>query len=82
MILDGWLSEYVVIDEQRPVSMPGHLDFTEAATLPRAAVTAWNALAAKEMTPRTQRPRSTAPSLMAEPRCVRSAAVAGAILRT
>jgi len=43
--LDGWLTEYVAIDEQRLVSMPDHLDFTEGATLPCAAVTAWTALA-------------------------------------
>jgi NADPH:quinone reductase-like Zn-dependent oxidoreductase len=42
--IDGWLTEYVVIDEQRPASTPEHLDFTEAATLPCAAVTAWTAL--------------------------------------
>ncbi|MFJ8001251.1 NAD(P)-dependent alcohol dehydrogenase [Streptomyces sp. NPDC096310] len=43
--IDGWLAEYVAIDEQRLVPMPEHLDFTEAATLPCAAVTAWSALA-------------------------------------
>ncbi|GHA70078.1 MULTISPECIES: zinc-dependent alcohol dehydrogenase family protein [Streptomyces] len=42
--IDGWLTEYVVIDEQRLASMPEHLDFTEAATLPCAAITAWTAL--------------------------------------
>ncbi|MEV4021083.1 NAD(P)-dependent alcohol dehydrogenase [Nonomuraea angiospora] len=43
--LDGWLAEYVVIDQQGLVSMPAHLDFAEAATLPCAAVTAWSAVA-------------------------------------
>jgi NADPH:quinone reductase-like Zn-dependent oxidoreductase len=43
--IDGWLTEYVVIDEQSMVSVPEHLDFTEAATLPCAAVTAWSAVA-------------------------------------
>ncbi len=43
--LDGWLTEYVVIDQQGLVMMPKHLDFTEAATLPCAAVTAWSAVA-------------------------------------
>jgi NADPH:quinone reductase-like Zn-dependent oxidoreductase len=42
--LDGWLAEYVVIDEQRLVPVPAHLDFTEAATLPCAAATAYTAL--------------------------------------
>jgi NADPH:quinone reductase-like Zn-dependent oxidoreductase len=43
--LDGWLTEYVVIDQQGLVPMPEHLDFTEAATLPCPAVTAWSAVA-------------------------------------
>ncbi|MBK7393003.1 MAG: NAD(P)-dependent alcohol dehydrogenase [Chloracidobacterium sp.] len=41
---DGVLSEYRVFDETSLVSVPGHLSFDEAATLPCAAVTAWNAL--------------------------------------
>jgi NADPH:quinone reductase-like Zn-dependent oxidoreductase len=41
---DGVLSEYVVFDEQSLVPVPGDLTFEEAATLPCAAVTAWNAL--------------------------------------
>ncbi|MEJ8302934.1 NAD(P)-dependent alcohol dehydrogenase [Saccharibacillus sacchari] len=43
--LDGWLREYAVIDQQGLVMMPEHLEFTEAATLPCAAVTAWSAVA-------------------------------------
>jgi NADPH:quinone reductase-like Zn-dependent oxidoreductase len=42
--LDGMLSEYVVLDEDAVVHVPDHLSFEEAATLPCAAVTAWNAL--------------------------------------
>jgi len=42
--LDGMLSEYVVLDEDAVVHIPSHLSFEEAATLPCAAVTAWNAL--------------------------------------
>ena len=42
--LDGMLSEYVVLDEDAVVHIPEHLSFAEAATLPCAAVTAWNAL--------------------------------------
>jgi NADPH:quinone reductase-like Zn-dependent oxidoreductase len=43
--LDGWLAEYRVVSEQALVTMPGHLTFEEAATLPCTAVTAWAALA-------------------------------------
>ena len=42
---DGWLTEYKVIGVEALVSMPQHLTFEEAATLPCAAVTAWSALA-------------------------------------
>jgi NADPH:quinone reductase-like Zn-dependent oxidoreductase len=41
---DGVLSEYVVVEEQALVPIPGDLTFEEAATLPCAALTAWNAL--------------------------------------
>jgi NADPH:quinone reductase-like Zn-dependent oxidoreductase len=42
---DGWLTEYKVANAEALVSMPEHLTFEEAATLPCAAVTAWSALA-------------------------------------
>jgi NADPH:quinone reductase-like Zn-dependent oxidoreductase len=42
---DGWLTEYIVVDEEALVAKPEHLSFEEAATLPCAAVTAWSALA-------------------------------------
>jgi NADPH:quinone reductase-like Zn-dependent oxidoreductase len=42
--IDGVLAEYVVFDEQGVVKIPEHLSYEEAATLPCAAVTAWNAL--------------------------------------
>ena len=42
--IDGVLSEYVVVDQEDLVHVPDHLSFEEAATLPCAAVTAWNAL--------------------------------------
>ena len=42
--MDGMLSEYVVLDQAGLVHCPGHLSYEEAATLPCAAVTAWNAL--------------------------------------
>ncbi len=43
--LDGVLAEYVVVDQQGVVTIPEHLSYVEAATLPCAGVTAWNALA-------------------------------------
>lgn len=42
--LDGTLAEYIVLHEDGVVAMPASLSFEEAATLPCAAVTAWNAL--------------------------------------
>jgi len=42
--LDGVMSEQMVLDETGLVRIPGYLSFEEAATLPCAAVTAWNAL--------------------------------------
>lgn len=44
---DGMLAEEVVLHEDALVSIPAHLSFAEAATLPCAAVTAWNALFAQ-----------------------------------
>src|SRR6267143_1121380 len=38
------LAEYAVLSEEALVPMPSHLSYEEAATLPRAAVTAWVAL--------------------------------------
>jgi NADPH:quinone reductase-like Zn-dependent oxidoreductase len=42
--LDGLLAEYAVLPEEALVPIPEHLSYEEAATLPCAAVTAWNAL--------------------------------------
>ena len=42
--LDGVLREYGAFDENGLVQIPRYLSFEEAATLPCAAVTAWNAL--------------------------------------
>ncbi len=42
--LDGVLREYGTFHENGLVRIPEHLSFEEAATLPCAAVTAWNAL--------------------------------------
>lgn len=42
--LDGVLTELAVFDEQGLLPVPAHLSFEEAATLPCAGVTAWNAL--------------------------------------
>ena len=42
--IDGMLSTEVILGEQGLVRIPDHLGYEEAATLPCAAVTAWNAL--------------------------------------
>jgi len=42
--VDGMLAEQILADEDSLVSIPAHLSFEEAATLPCAGVTAWNAL--------------------------------------
>jgi NADPH:quinone reductase-like Zn-dependent oxidoreductase len=42
--VDGVLAEYVVLNENGVVHIPTHLSYEEAATLPCAGVTAWNAL--------------------------------------
>ena len=42
--LDGMLSEFVVLPESGVIPIPEHLSYEEAATLPCAALTAWNAL--------------------------------------
>ncbi len=49
--IDGMMSDYVVLNEDGLVAVPDHLSFQEAATLPCAAVTAWNALAAGDLKP-------------------------------
>jgi NADPH:quinone reductase-like Zn-dependent oxidoreductase len=41
---DGVLRELMCVDEEAAVRAPGHLDAAEAATLPIAGVTAWQAL--------------------------------------
>jgi NADPH:quinone reductase-like Zn-dependent oxidoreductase len=42
--IDGCLREYGAFQQGGLVRIPGHLTYEEAATLPCAAVTAWNAL--------------------------------------
>ena len=42
--IDGMLAELVLLDEAGVVKFPEHLTYEEAATLPCAGVTAWNAL--------------------------------------
>ena len=49
--IDGMLAEYVVLNEDGVVHIPGHLSYEEAATLPCAAVTAWHAVIEKGMKP-------------------------------
>jgi NADPH:quinone reductase-like Zn-dependent oxidoreductase len=47
--IDGMLAEYVVLKETGLVRIPEHISFEEAATLPCAGVTAWNALMAGDL---------------------------------
>ena len=42
--IDGMLTELAVLEEDGAVVLPAHLSFEQGATLPCAAVTAWNAL--------------------------------------
>ncbi|HZR01834.1 MAG TPA: NAD(P)-dependent alcohol dehydrogenase [Burkholderiales bacterium] len=42
--IDGMLAERVVLNEYGVVTIPSHLSYEQAATLPCAAVTAWNGL--------------------------------------
>lgn len=42
--VDGMLTEEAVVDERSLVTVPDHLSYEEAATLPCAGVTAWHAL--------------------------------------
>lgn len=49
--IDGMLTDSIVLKESGLVAIPEHLSFQEAATLPCAAVTAWNALAAGDVKP-------------------------------
>jgi len=44
---DGVMQEFMVLDEAGVVKAPAHLSAEEAATLPCAAVTAWNAVVAQ-----------------------------------
>ncbi|HUB00159.1 MAG TPA: NAD(P)-dependent alcohol dehydrogenase [Terracidiphilus sp.] len=49
--IDGVLADRIVLKESGLVRLPAHLSFEEAATLPCAAVTAWNALSAASLKP-------------------------------
>jgi len=42
--LDGMLTEYIALNQDGLVPIPDYMSFEEAATLPCAAVTSWNAL--------------------------------------
>lgn len=42
--LDGTLTEYALLSEEAVVIIPDHLSYIEAAALPCAGVTAWNAV--------------------------------------
>lgn len=43
--LDGWMAEYHAVHENELVAIPDSISFEDAATLPCAAVTGWNAVA-------------------------------------
>lgn len=43
-MIDGVLSEYVLLNDTGAINIPEHLSFEEAATLPCAALTAWNSV--------------------------------------
>ena len=43
--MDGWMAEYRTIHQNELVVIPDSISFEDAATLPCAAVTAWNAVA-------------------------------------
>jgi NADPH:quinone reductase-like Zn-dependent oxidoreductase len=49
--VDGMLADQVVLKDTGLVGIPDHLSYQEAATLPCAAVTAWNALATGDLKP-------------------------------
>jgi NADPH:quinone reductase-like Zn-dependent oxidoreductase len=49
--IDGMAAELVVLSENGLVALPDHLSYQEGATLPCAAVTAWNALNAGDLKP-------------------------------
>ena len=49
--IDGTLTDFMVVKENGLVAIPAHLSFQEAATLPCAGVTAWNALTAGDVKP-------------------------------
>jgi NADPH:quinone reductase-like Zn-dependent oxidoreductase len=49
--IDGMLAEQVSLNSEGLVRIPDHLSYEEAATLPCAAVTAWNALTAGGVKP-------------------------------
>lgn len=49
--VDGMLAEYVVLNQDGVVHLPAHLSYEEAAALPCAGVTAWNALTTWKLSP-------------------------------
>jgi NADPH:quinone reductase-like Zn-dependent oxidoreductase len=48
--IDGMLAQYVTLEETGLVKLPAYLSYEEAATLPCAGVTAWNALVTRGRT--------------------------------
>ncbi|RRN74617.1 zinc-dependent alcohol dehydrogenase family protein [Agrobacterium deltaense] len=43
--IDGWMAEFRSVDQSELVAIPDSISFEDAATLPCAAVTGWNAVA-------------------------------------
>jgi NADPH:quinone reductase-like Zn-dependent oxidoreductase len=57
--VDGMLAEYVLLHHEGVVHFPEHLTYEEAATLPCAGLTAWNALHHAGNPTRPTQPRET-----------------------
>jgi NADPH:quinone reductase-like Zn-dependent oxidoreductase len=49
--VDGMLTDHILLKDAGLVGIPDYLSYQEAATLPCAAVTAWNALATGDLKP-------------------------------
>ncbi|MAE61851.1 MAG: NAD(P)-dependent alcohol dehydrogenase [Planctomycetaceae bacterium] len=49
--IDGVLAQFIGLKQHAAVHIPAHLSFQQAATLPCAAVTAWQALTAADLNP-------------------------------
>ncbi|GAB3401849.1 NAD(P)-dependent alcohol dehydrogenase [Massilia agilis] len=50
--VDGMLAQQVLLDQEALVKIPPHMEYVDAATLPCAGVTAWNAIFVSSNRPR------------------------------